>query len=295
MRFPPNERAHALETPSAATAATRPVTRVLALVPHLGRDAEADGWLAQAIESLLAQTVRLDGIVVVDDVSPHAPDAVVARYPEVSLYRNRCNTGPFAIYETVFARTHADAVLLQDSDDWSLPDRLQRLLVPFEAGFELAGGQIDHVPEPGEPHAGPDLASLPLDPRAALLKQPTLHTLLLTSGLVSVALVRRLGGFASGMRISGDSEFVRRAAFGGRVCNVRETVYVRRLHARSLTRAPETGFGSPVRIAAQQLTQARARELARDFLAGAPLDLLPMEYGDAARLSHVLGPRIPGL
>ena len=271
------------------------MTRVLALIPHLGRDAHADAWLARAIESLLAQTVAVQGIVVVDDVSPHPPDALIARYPQVSLYRNRCNTGPFAIRATVFARTHADAVLLQDSDDWSLPDRLQRLLVPYEAGFELVGGQVDHVPEPGEPHEGPDLAALPLDPRAALLKQPTAHTLLLTSGLVSVALVRRLGGFASDMRINGDSEFVRRAAFGGRVCNVSETVYVRRLHAQSLTRAPETGFGSPVRTAAQQLVQARARELARDVLAGEPLDLSPMQRGDAAHLSHVSGPRIPGL
>lgn len=271
------------------------MTRVLGLIPHLGRDAAGDAWLAQAIESLLAQTVPLAAIMVVDDVSPRRPDAVVARYPQVSLYRNDRNTGPFAISETVFAHAQADAVLLQDSDDWSLPDRLERLLGPFNAGYELVGGQVDHVPEPGQPHEGPDLAGLPLDPREALLRRPTAHTLLLTSALVSVGLARRLGGFASDMRINGDSEFVRRAVFGGRACNIAETIYVRRLHAQSLTRAPETGFGSPVRKAAQQLVQARARELAQAFLAGQPLDLSPMHQGQAAHLSHVAGPRIPGL
>jgi glycosyltransferase involved in cell wall biosynthesis len=271
------------------------MTDVIALIPHLGRDAVSDAWLGQAVESLLAQTVPLQAIVVVDDASPHPPDALVARHPEVSLYRNDRNTGPFAISETVFARTHADAVLLQDSDDWSTPDRLQRLLARFETGFELVGGQVDHVPEPGQPNEGPDLAALPLDPLAALLQRPTAHTLLLTSGLVSVALARRLGGFASGMRINGDSEFVRRAVFGGRVCNIAETVYVRRLHASSLTRAPETGFGSPVRNAAQLLVQARARLLVEDYVAGNPLDLAPMQTGQAARLTHVLGPRVAGL
>jgi glycosyltransferase involved in cell wall biosynthesis len=271
------------------------VTQVLGLIPHLGRDEADDRWLAQAIESLLAQTVPLDAIMVVDDASPRPPDSVLARYPGVSLYRNGDNTGPFAISEAVFARAPFDAVLLQDSDDWSLPDRLQRLLAAYESGFELVGGQVEHVPEPGQPNEGPDLARLPLDPRAELLQRPTAHTLLLTSGLVSVALARRLGGFAASMRINGDSEFVRRAVFGGRACNIAETVYVRRLHAKSLTRAPHTGFGSPARAAAQQLVQARARVLARDFLAGVPLDLAPMQSGIPATLSHVMGPLIPVL
>lgn len=271
------------------------VTRVVALIPHLGRDAVADAWLAQAIESLLAQTTPLHGIVVADDASPWAPDAVVARYPSVSLYRNGSNTGPFAIDDAVFASIQADAVLLQDSDDWSLPERLQRLLAEFENGAELVGSQIRHVAEHGQPHEGPDLETLPPDPRALLLQQPTAHALLLPSALVSVALARRLGGFASGLRFGGDPEFVRRAVFGGRVRNIAEAVYVRRLHPQSLTRAPATGFGSPARLAIQAQVQAQARALANAFRAGEPLDLAPLVRAPPTQLLHMLGPAIPGL
>lgn len=270
--------------------------RVFSVVPHFGLDENSSRWLEQCIESLLAQTVPLQAIIVVDDCSPFSPEAVVRRFPAVTLMRNATNTGPFAILDLAFARVSADALLLHDSDDWSAPDRLEVLLTAMRQWHaEMVGCQAHTVCEDPELDSGVDSGEFPLEPKAALLQSPTAHTMLLPSTLISCAFARRIGGFSSGLKFGADSEFVRRAIFGGEVRNVSQACYFRRIHARSLTRAAATGFGSPARLAVQRLMQAQARTLVGAFRASEPLDLTPLLRSPPIRFTHVLGPPIPGL
>jgi glycosyltransferase involved in cell wall biosynthesis len=269
---------------------------VFTAVPHYGLDERSNRWLQQCIESLLAQTVPLQAIIVVDDQSPCSPEPVVRRYPSVSLLRNATNTGPFAILDHVLSHVSADALLFQDSDDWSTPDRLHVLLAAmrkWNAG--MVGCQVHCVYENPELDHGSDSAPLPHEPRAALLEKPTLHSLLLPSALISCAFAREIGGFSSGLKFGADSEFVRRAIFGGEVRNVAETGYFRRIHARSLTQAAATGFGSSARLAVQQRVQEHARALVKSYREGGAIDLAPLVRAPPTRFVHVLGPSVAGL
>lgn len=272
-----------------------PSTAVFALIPHFGRDEVSNQWLRRCVESLLQQTVALDGIIVVDDASPCTPMPVVNAFSGVSLYRNTRNTGPFSIIDRVFAQVGADALLLQDSDDWSGPDRLQLLRDGMhQLRADIVGCQIQAVSADGLPLPG-TMDQKPFRPREALLENPVTHPLILPSALVSCAFVRRIGGFSTGLRFGADSEFVRRASFGGRVRNISDTCYFRRIHPDSLTQAPSTGFGSPARVAVQKTLQDHARTLAAEFQRGGPMDLRPQHVSPPVQLQHVVGPAVPGL
>jgi glycosyltransferase involved in cell wall biosynthesis len=266
------------------------------VIPHFGVDERANDWLRQCLASLLAQTVPLQAIIVVDDDSPHSPEPVVRGFPSVSLMRNASNTGPFAILDLAVSRLGADALLLQDSDDWSAPDRLELLLATMRrTQADIVGCQVQMVYEDPELAPAADALAMPRDPRAMLLEHPTAHTMLLPSALLSREFACAIGGFSSGLKFGADSEFVRRAVFGGVARNIDDVRYFRRIHARSLTRAPATGFGSPARLALQQQVQARAKSLVNAYRTGEPLDLSPLLRSPPTILSRVLGPPVPGL
>ena len=141
-----------------------PSDTISALIPHYGFSPTSNRWLSQCIRSLLEQTTPLDRVIVVDDVSPCPPEDTVRAFPEVSLYRNSHNTGPFTMIDRVFADIDSDYILLQDSDDWSSPDRLELLLSGMRNWqTDVIGCQVSAVSAVGDPlESAPD--QLPSDP-----------------------------------------------------------------------------------------------------------------------------------
>ena len=272
-----------------------PSDTISALIPHYGFSPTSNRWLSQCIRSLLEQTTPLDRVIVVDDVSPCPPEDTVRAFPEVSLYRNSHNTGPFTMIDRVFADIDSDYILLQDSDDWSSPDRLELLLSGMRNWqTDVIGCQVSAVSAVGDPlESAPD--QLPSDPRAALVENPLAHPVILPSTLVSCEFARRIGGLSTGLRFGADSEFARRACLGGKVRNISETAHVRRMHPGSLTQSPATGFGSAARLEVQKMVQDHARSLVASFREDGPLDLSPQWRSTPAHLEHVLGPPVPGL
>src|SRR5271169_543436 len=139
-----------LESSSGKAGLIRRSASVLAVIPHY----KYEKWLAQSIESVLAQTRPPDAIVVVDDASSQPPIDLVRRYPTVTLLVADRNRGPYAMLQAIFERTSYDVFMLQDADDWSTPDRLELLLSRAEEKrAEMAGCQISSVweditPEP---------------------------------------------------------------------------------------------------------------------------------------------------
>lgn len=255
--------------------------RVLAVVPHYGVVPRANRWLEECVASLLRQTRRLDGVVVVDDCSPISPEPALQDYPGVALLRTETNVGPFAILDALFHGTQVDRILLQDSDDWSLPHRLEVLLEASEReSADIVGSQLHQIYEGMERADAHLRIEVPEDPRAALLEDPVGHVQYLPTCLLRRQLVVELGGFASAMRFGADSELVRRAAFGGVSRNLGERLYGCRAHPGSLSRSPETGMGSEARRAVQARVQEAARRLVSDHLAGGPMDLGPLARRD---------------
>lgn len=259
---------------------------VLALVPHF----QCEEWLSDCLESLVEQTRPLDGIVVIDDASPEPPLAIASRYPQVTLLRAEANVGPYRLIQTVMERTGYDAYLFNDADDWSTPRRLERLLAEAESsGAELVGSfEVRLFLEEGDVIP----VAYPVDVNAALEDDPTAFPLLHPTSLVSRDLVIRIGGFAGGMRFSGDAEFLRRAVYAARVVNVPEYLYLRRKRVGALTTSAETGLRSTARRRVQRELWDRARANASLVAMGEPPDLEPMSVSAPVPLRHLVGPRL---
>jgi glycosyltransferase involved in cell wall biosynthesis len=272
--------------------AGRPLTRhssVLAVVPHY----RCERWLPDCLDSLLRQTRPPEGIVVVDDGSGEPPVELVAQFPQVTLLASAENVGPYRLIQQVIDESGYDAYLFQDADDWSTEDRLETLLDEAErSGAEYVGCQGFRILT-DEHEAVPYF--FPLDPNATLAMHPAANPVHHPASIVSRDLVKRIGGFATGLRFSGDSEFLRRAAHVARIVNSPRYCYYYRMRANSLTSDSETGIGSPARQQVWDTLIERAIENARRVAEGQPPMLEPIAVAPPIALRHLSGPAWPSV
>lgn len=258
---------------------------VLAIVPHY----RCEPWLRRCLAALVNQTRPPDGIVVVDDGSPVPPAKIVAEFPSVTLLTAPATVGPYRLVQQVIQDTVYDYYLFQDADDWSLADRLAYLLAAAEhTQADLIGTQeLRWESEPGH------LISVhyPLDVNLALAEKPG-HPLLHPTSLVRRQLVMKVGGFATGLRFGGDTEFLLRAAWIGRILNLPSYGYLRQKRLHSLTTAPHTGLDSPARHALIQALKQRFHNNQTAHCQGQPFDLDPFCQAPPIRLQHHSGPAL---
>jgi hypothetical protein len=261
-------------------------SKVLALIPHF----QCEEWLEGCLESLVNQTRAPDGILVIDDGSVRPPRELVEKFKTVTLWRSGQNVGPYRLIQSAIEKTAYDAYLFQDADDWSSRDRLERLLLEAQkTGAELLGSQeMMYLKENVFPN------QYPLDVRAALQAGPT-YALLHPSSLVSRDLIQRVGGYATGLRFSGDMEFLLRACLVGKVLNLDRYCYFRRIRVNSLITSAKTGLASPARQALDDRVKKRFRENVERGAQGlAPL-LEPLENAGLIELEPLCGPKLlPG-
>ncbi len=263
-------------------------SKVLAVIPHY----KCEPWLARCLESMVRQTRPPDAVVVVDDGSNQPPLDIVKQFPAVTLLRTRENVGPYRIIQQVIQETAFDAYLFQDADDWSPLDRLQLLLEGAERSrAQLIGSQEMRVMcTSGAPHHIQPVC-YPLDVNRAL-EEKAGHALLHPTSLVSRNLVMRAGGFATGLRFGGDTEFLYRAATLGRVVNIPAFGYFRRHRDHSLTTGPSSGLGSPARLELQAQLKEMYRENKQRRLKGLPPRSEPLRKAPPVALDHVYGPSV---
>jgi glycosyltransferase involved in cell wall biosynthesis len=100
-------------------------------------------FLDACIDSIKAQTLAPDRIVVVDDGSDDTEtiEALdrLERDPEVSVVRQGANLGPSAARNRALTQLDTSYVLPIDADDELLPDALERMLAQLEAAPEDIG------------------------------------------------------------------------------------------------------------------------------------------------------------
>ena len=267
----------------AALPALSKKSKVLALIPHF----QCEEWLEGALQSLMDQTRPPDGILVLDDGSLRPPQALVEKFKAATLWRSKQNGGPYRLIQSAILRTGYDAYLFQDSDDWSSVDRLERLLAEAErTGAELIGSQeMMHLKESVFPN------QYPLDVRQALQETPA-YTLLHPSSLVSRDLVLRAGGYATGLRFSGDTEFLLRACFVSKIVNLDRYCYFRRIRVNSLITSAQTGLASPARQALDERIKKRYWENKERLAQGQVPILEPLESAGLAEFEELCGPRL---
>ncbi|MBF2067703.1 MAG: glycosyltransferase [Calothrix sp. C42_A2020_038] len=258
-------------------------SKILAIVPHY----RCEKWLRRCLQSLHHQTRPLDGIVVVDDASSNPPVSIVEEFPNVTLIASSQNVGPYRLVQQIVEETNFDAYLFQDADDWSSRDRVSILLQAAVATkSQLVGTQEFRVYEE-ECFLHP--VCYPLDVNLALAEKPG-HALLHPTSLVTRELVLQIGGFATGLKFGGDTEFLLRAAMVATIVNVPYYCYFRSKRVDSLTTALDTGLDSPARKQLLTILKARAYANYNTIKEGKLPCLTPLTKEAPIKLNYVTGP-----
>ncbi|MEM9303147.1 MAG: glycosyltransferase family 2 protein [Pseudomonadota bacterium] len=264
-----------------------PHSRLLAIVPHY----RCEAFLPRALASLLQQSLPPAAIVVIDDASGEPPIEICEQFPGVALYQATERSGPFRLVQSAIRQSLGfDGYLFQDADDWSALDRVERLLQTAErTGAELVGTQEMRVEADGQFHP----VAFPIDVNDMVCRAETpTHPLLHPTSVLARSLFERAGGFATGMRYSGDTEFLYRALLVGRIVNVDAFSYYYRQRPESLTNSPDTGLRSHRRLHLLRRLRARCEWNLFRQQHGQPISLQPESVLPEVPLRHCTGPSV---
>jgi glycosyltransferase involved in cell wall biosynthesis len=227
----------------ARTSPSRTATdHVTVSIPHVG----PGDYLRRAVESVLAQTHRALTCVVVFDGDEQGFDAIAdIADPRLVRYMLSENRGRYFADQVVLDATVSPYFVVQDSDDWSEPTRIERLLGELLAtdADVCMSDVLRHDERSGTPNVTRQ--------RWPHLSRPVGPKLFHRAGhqaLYRTEMLRSIGGWYAGYRIGFDTCIMNLVELaGGRVACVSEPLYHRTIRSGSLTTAATTGFNSPVR------------------------------------------------
>jgi glycosyltransferase involved in cell wall biosynthesis len=183
--------------------------RVSAVVPTFNRR----DYVGRAIDSILAQTVPVDEIVVVDDGSSDGTaDALTARYGAAVRVVRQPNGGPAAARRRGIQEARGAWIAFLDSDDEWMPDKNQVLLdaatrVPSDVAWIF--GDLRIVTEQGEGQTFFGKHGLTVKAPVQVFDDPILIQYPFQFCMLQGSLVRRdvlldLGCFTEGLRSDDD-------------------------------------------------------------------------------------------
>ena len=187
----------------------------------------AEPYLAEALDSALAQSYRPAEIIVVDDGSTDGSAEIAQRYLEVR-YFHQANQGASAARNLGVRASHGGFLAFLDADDRWTPNKLD-----VQIGYLLSRPQIGlcyaHQRVLFEPGVAP-----PPWFRKDLIERD--HPCFGTGILVVRRIVfEQVGEFDPGFGRAGDTEWLFRAKDAGiAVGVVPETVLIRRVHAANV-------------------------------------------------------------
>ena len=112
----------------------------------------SERFIADALESVLAEVGEQDDVIVVDDGSTDGTADIVRRYPTVRLVQQR-NAGPAAARNRAIQSSSAAYIAAIDHDDLWPAGRLDRMVAALEANPEAGyvAGRQRLVVSPGAP------------------------------------------------------------------------------------------------------------------------------------------------
>ena len=100
-----------------------------------------EDWLKESIESVLNQTFQDFEIIVLDDGSKTSPEAVIKSFNDdrIKFYINETNLGVGKTRNKLIELATGEYVAFQDSDDISLPTRLEKQVKFLDENPDFTG------------------------------------------------------------------------------------------------------------------------------------------------------------
>ncbi|MCA9136409.1 MAG: glycosyltransferase family 2 protein [Planctomycetales bacterium] len=222
-------------------------------------------YVPAAIESIIDQDGAETIVHLIDDAGPESVDSLFDNWrshPRIRLYRNTKNVGQYVSFNNVSEYFETDLVTVQDSDDISLPHRVNtggNLMRLCDADFFAAT-----MEQFGDRQIMDQIAAHERYRRSYWpYKNYFTYFAMNPTACFRTSMFRRLGGysdFGGRQRNRGglDSEFMIRAYFSGARFAFSSSVVSRhRIHPDAATRRAETGFGSETRTLALQECRRR--------------------------------------
>jgi glycosyltransferase involved in cell wall biosynthesis len=212
----------------------------------------AERYLGEALDSILAQTWRPIEVIVVDDGSADDTAQVAKRYGERITYICQANAGPAAARNRGLDAATGAYVAFLDADDVWHEEKLSRQMARFDARpeLELCLAHIQNFWEPEFKDEEDRLRDhrfskpLPAYVTQAMLARRTLFDV--------------VGQFDTTLRIVDDTDWFLRAADRGTVTEVMPVVLIsRRLHESNISRDHLTVFDSLPKLFKASLDRRR--------------------------------------
>ncbi len=141
--------------------------RVSVILPTFNRQK----YLAEAIRSVLGQSVPVHDFVVVDDGSTDGTAEVVAEFGDAVTYFRQDNAGKLAAIATGLDRTQGELVWIMDDDDIATPDAVEKLAQPFaqNPALVLSYGRMTRFSD-ANPGGMDQAVAYPVDARPFLVQ-----------------------------------------------------------------------------------------------------------------------------
>jgi len=201
--------------------------------------------LRDAVESILAQTYENWEMFIVSDGDKKAPwgalEGLLAD-PRISICHLPENRGQFRIYDAALRNTDAQLFAIQDDDDVSAPNRLERLIQKMrETNADVVFSDIERETLDGK------VVHQPSRPEW-LSKNPNKMVHVGSHvGLWKTQSLRSIGGYYGGFRLGADTVVVGLMVQLGRAAFLRETLYRAKRTRDSMTTKADTAIDSKAR------------------------------------------------
>ncbi|MCC6186190.1 MAG: glycosyltransferase family 2 protein, partial [Chitinophagaceae bacterium] len=99
----------------------------------------AQKFLAKAIDSILQQSFSDFELLIIDDGSEDGTEELIATYQDsrIVYIKHDQNQGLMKCRQEAIELARGKIIVWQDADDWSAPNRLERIFMAFEENPKL--------------------------------------------------------------------------------------------------------------------------------------------------------------